>query len=140
MSDFSCITVLPADGKVSWFEFLEFMLVAMKKVDPDLLDELRAYFDRLDVSNTGELSRDTLIELARRKRTSPRRKLELYAYKQHLLNASRQTKTVEENPHEHGKWFEKSLGFLGFSTGHVPTNQDSQPSNIFERSAQRNDS
>ena len=44
---------LTGDGKVAWFEFLEFMLVAMKKVDPELLDELRDYFDRLDVANTG---------------------------------------------------------------------------------------
>jgi Ca2+-binding EF-hand superfamily protein len=44
---------LNGDGKVAWFEFLEFMLVAMKKVDPELLDELRAYFDRLDVDNNG---------------------------------------------------------------------------------------
>ena len=48
---------LTGDGKVAWFEFLEFMLVAMKKVDPELLDELRDYFDRLDVANTGTLER-----------------------------------------------------------------------------------
>ena len=62
------------DGTVTYTEFLEFMLLAMKKVDPDLLDALREYFDKLDVTNTGVLSKDDLIETARRKLKSPQRK------------------------------------------------------------------
>jgi hypothetical protein len=116
-----------SDGKVAWFEFLEFMLVAMKKVDPELLDELRDYFDRLDVSNTGELSKDTLIEMARRKMKSPRRKLELYEYKQHLLRVGLRATHEEEKPRTLGKWFQKGLGFLG-----IPTQHYSKPPNTLQ--------
>ena len=35
------------DGNVDWSEFLEFMLVAMNKIDEDLLWELRYQFDNL---------------------------------------------------------------------------------------------
>jgi hypothetical protein len=104
------------DGKVAWFEFLEFMLVAMKKVDPALLDELRDYFDRLDVTNSGELSKDDLIEMARRKMKSPRRKLELHAYKQHLLEISYNACHQPEVEVGIGKWVERGLEFLGFSS------------------------
>ncbi|KAG7372392.1 ion channel [Nitzschia inconspicua] len=119
---------ITGDGKVAWFEFLEFMLVAMKKVDPELLDELRDYFDRLDVSQTGELSNEDLIEIARRKMRSPRRKLELYEYKRHLLNISLQTNQRESVKPELEKWLERSLGFFGVSARHLPTtNQDEEP-------------
>ena len=90
----------------------------MKKVDPELLDELRDYFDRLDVANTGELSKDTLIEMARRKMQSPRRKLELYAYKQRLLQAGRETRKKQQL--ERGNWLEHSMNFLGISTRVIP--------------------
>jgi hypothetical protein len=73
------------DGKVSRAEFLEFMLVAMRKIDQGLVEELRAYFDRLDVDGTGELTRDDLIEAARKKLKSPTHKLQLAMYKKHLL-------------------------------------------------------
>jgi potassium channel subfamily K len=79
---------ITGDGKVAWFEFLEFMLIATRKADPEFLDELRDYFDRLDVANTGELSQDTLIEMARRKLRCPRRKLDLSSYKRRLLKQS----------------------------------------------------
>mmetsp|Transcript_1718 Transcript_1718/g.3928 ORF Transcript_1718/g.3928 Transcript_1718/m.3928 type:complete len:664 (+) Transcript_1718:73-2064(+) len=74
------------DGTVTYTEFLEFMLLAMKKVDPGLLDSLREYFDKLDVTNTGVLSKEDLIETARRKLKSPNRKSELAEYKRQLLN------------------------------------------------------
>lgn len=106
------------------------MLVAMKKVDPDLLDELRDYFERLDVSNTGILSRDDLIEMARRKTKSPKRKLELYAYKQHLLNVSHRAGHRERKQHRLSQWFEQSLGFLGFSARHAPLMDDVQPARL----------
>jgi hypothetical protein len=96
------------------------MLVAMKKVDPRLLDELRDYFDQLDISNTGELCKDDLIEIARRKMMKPRRKLELYAYKQHLLNVSRQASYQENKQEKLGQWVEQGLGFLGISRRRVP--------------------
>lgn len=73
------------DGVVTRAEFLEFMLVAMNKIDWDLVNELQEYFNRLDAAGTGELSRDDLVAAARRKLKHPRRKLALAAYKQRLL-------------------------------------------------------
>jgi potassium channel subfamily K len=73
------------DGVVTRAEFLDFLLVAMDKIDEDLVLELRAYFEKLDIHGKGELSRDDLIEVAKRKLRSPRRKLELATYKQKLL-------------------------------------------------------
>jgi potassium channel subfamily K len=48
------------DGKVTQSEFMEFMLLALNKIDYELVKELEAYFNRLDVEGTGELSRDNL--------------------------------------------------------------------------------
>lgn len=97
------------------------MLVAMNKVDPELLDEIRDYFDRLDVNNTGELSKDDLIVMVRRKMKNPRRKLELHAYKQHLIEISHQARNCEKEENRLGKWFDKSLAFMGFRPGHLPS-------------------
>ncbi len=75
------------DGStVTKAEFLEFMLIAMRKVDRDLMDELDAHFRRLDVDGSGVLSRDDLIVHARRKLKDPARKLELARYKTKLLS------------------------------------------------------
>jgi hypothetical protein len=73
------------DGNVDWSEFLEFMLVAMRKVDEDLLWQLRFQFDSLDVDDTGVLSKQNLICMARRKLQHSSYKLKLGQYKQHLL-------------------------------------------------------
>ena len=73
------------DGNVDWSEFLEFMLVAMKKVDEDLMWELRYQFDSLDVDDTGVLSKENLIAMARRRLQQTSHKLHLLQYKQHLL-------------------------------------------------------
>jgi hypothetical protein len=73
------------DGHVSRAEFLEFMLVAMNKVDKEFIDEMRCHFARLDTDNTGFLSRDNLIANAKRKLQNPHHKLQLANYKQQLL-------------------------------------------------------
>jgi hypothetical protein len=73
------------DGNVSRAEFLEFMLVAMNKVDKEFINEMRGHFERLDADNTGFLSREDLIASAKRKLRNPHRKLELSHYKQQLL-------------------------------------------------------
>jgi hypothetical protein len=73
------------DGQVSRAEFLEFMLLAMKKIDNDLVEELRHHFDKLDADGTGELSRADLVAGAKRKLKSPQHKLQLAAYKQSLM-------------------------------------------------------
>jgi hypothetical protein len=73
------------DGKVTRAEFLEFMLIAMNKIDQDLVDELRVHFDRLDADGTGELTKDDLIQVARAKLRSPPQKLRLAMYKKRVL-------------------------------------------------------
>eukprot|EP00980_Cylindrotheca_fusiformis_P023417 scaffold10472_cov126-Cylindrotheca_fusiformis.AAC.12 len=72
-------------GKVKWEDFLVFLLVAMNKIDHDLVDELRVYFNRLDADGNGELSTADMVQRAKENLKSPRRKLELSAYKAHLL-------------------------------------------------------
>jgi potassium channel subfamily K len=73
------------DGQVSRAEFLEFMLVAMNKVEKEFIDEMRGHFERLDTDKTGFLSREDLIASAKRKLQSPHRKLQMSQYKQQLL-------------------------------------------------------
>jgi hypothetical protein len=89
------------DGNVSRAEFLEFMLVAMNKVDKDFIDEMRGHFERLDVDNTGVLSRDDLIASAKRKLQNPHRKLELSHYKQQLLQQAADAR----RPHQRGSLY-----------------------------------
>jgi potassium channel subfamily K, other eukaryote len=74
------------DGTVTRAEFLEFMLVAMNKIDQDLVDELRDHFNRLDLNETGELSHADLVDGERRKLKTAKRKLTLSAYKKRLLD------------------------------------------------------
>ncbi|GKY91610.1 hypothetical protein MPSEU_000132900 [Mayamaea pseudoterrestris] len=73
------------DGNVTRAEFLEFMLLAMGKVDKKLIEELRKHFARIDTDNNGCLCKSELIENARRKLRKPKRKLELTRYKAQLL-------------------------------------------------------
>ncbi len=49
------------DGMVSMEEFISFMLVALQKVDKELLDELRTVFRSLDTNENGMLEKDDLI-------------------------------------------------------------------------------
>lgn len=76
------------DGLVSRAEFLEFMLVAMNKIDQELVTDLRRHFDKLDTDGTGELSRDDMLEAAKRRLKSPLHKLKLAAYKHQLLETT----------------------------------------------------
>ncbi|CAB9511045.1 Two pore potassium channel [Seminavis robusta] len=82
------------DGNVDWSEFLEFMLVAMKKVDEDLLWELRYQFDSLDVDDTGVLSKQNLICMARQKLRQSSHKMHLRQYKQQLLKKTNSSLSV----------------------------------------------
>jgi hypothetical protein len=73
------------DGEVTRAEFLEFMLVAMNKMDAHLVETLREHFDKMDVDGTGILSRQDLVYTARQKLKTPGYKVRLAAYKQQLL-------------------------------------------------------
>ena len=73
------------DGRVDKFEYMTFMLLAMKAVDMELLDSISAQFDKLDVTNSGDLCIDDLLEALEKNLHSPKKKLELHRYKQSLL-------------------------------------------------------
>lgn len=86
------------DGEVTRAEFLEFMLVAMHKMDSDLVETLRKHFDRLDVDGTGILDRADLIHQARQQLKTSEHKMELLAYKQKLLGTTRTETTLQGLP------------------------------------------
>ena len=116
--DLTCMDV-NGDGKVTRLEFLEFMLVAMNKIDYPLLEELREYFERLDVTGNGELSREDLIEAARLRLKSPQRKLELATYKRRLLEQAAEAE--EEKRRRQRPSFWESLTTFGNTSWAVPS-------------------
>jgi len=59
------------DNEVSLAEFLSFMLVAMQKVDKELIDELTELFNVLDKTGDGALSKEDLM--AKTKQNSPKK-------------------------------------------------------------------
>jgi len=69
------------DGGVSELEYIKFMLVAMKKIDGELFDDLRDQFDRLDLTGDGQITRKDLTILATRKMKKVTHKLRLTEYK-----------------------------------------------------------
>ena len=104
------------DGTVTRAEYLEFMLVAMNKVDKDFIDEIRASFARLDVDRTGVLSKQDLVQAARLKLQAPTKKLELAQYKERLLlQAQRERERHANKPHGHrktGSFWEDNFSFV----------------------------
>lgn len=51
-------------GDVSFDEFLAYALVAMRKVDQETVDELRAVFDARDLNGSGTIMREDLTLMA----------------------------------------------------------------------------
>jgi hypothetical protein len=76
---------LDGNGAVTRTEFIKFMLLAMNKIDIELVKELHAHFDRWNESRSGELCRQDLVEAARRKLRSPKYKLQLASYKDKIM-------------------------------------------------------
>ena len=72
------------DGQVTMADFFEFMLVAMDRVDPKLMKDLRTAFNKLDLDGTGVLDKNDLIELARKRLRTTQSKLKLAEYKKKL--------------------------------------------------------
>ena len=97
------------NGTVTRAEFLEFMLIAMNKIDQELVDELRMHFDRLDADGTGELTKDDLIQVARAKLKSPLHKLRLSTYKKRLLEQGRRRR---QRQHRKLGWYTDFLKSL----------------------------
>ncbi len=79
------------DGGVNELEYIKFMLVAMKKVDAHLFDELHDQFRQLDLTNDGLVTKKDLQLLAARKLRKVSYKLQLSDYKHKLQNQSRRS-------------------------------------------------
>jgi hypothetical protein len=73
---------IDGDGIVKEVEFLTFMLVAMKKVDRELIDCIPEHFHQLDLTNSGTLVRVDLELMAKKKhQRGALTKLQLAEYK-----------------------------------------------------------
>ncbi|KAL7510447.1 hypothetical protein ACHAXN_007565 [Cyclotella atomus] len=84
------------DGGVSELEYLKFMLVAMKKVDAKLFDDLHLQFKKIDVVGDGKITKNDLKVMATRKMKKVHNKLALSVYKVwtlHLLLVFQQVVT-----------------------------------------------
>ena len=72
------------DDVVTEYDFVIFMLKAMKKVDGDLVDKIRDHFRRLDLTGNGILDREDLELMAKKKLRATKSKLQLGRYKRRL--------------------------------------------------------
>ena len=79
------------NGGVSELEYIRFMLVAMKKVDGKLFDELHDQFRQLDLNHGGVVTKNDLQLIAARKLRKVSYKLQLSDYKRQLYRQSRQS-------------------------------------------------
>ncbi len=66
---------------MSELEYIKFMLVAMKKIDRELFDDLHDQFVQLDPTGDGQITKRDLTIMAARKMKSLRHKLQLSEYK-----------------------------------------------------------
>lgn len=69
------------DGEVSELEYMRFMLVAMKKVDAKLFDDIHEQFKKIDVVGDGKITKKDLKLMAVRKIRKVHNKLALSVYK-----------------------------------------------------------
>ena len=74
------------DGEVSKLDYVEFMLLTLKKVDANLINELHQQFDQLDTNRSGSLTKQDLERLAKKRLKRVRHKLKLSSYKYELLH------------------------------------------------------
>lgn len=74
------------DGEVSKLDYVEFMLLTLKKVDANLINELHQQFDQLDTNRSGSLTKVDLERLAKKRLKRVRHKLKLSSYKYELLH------------------------------------------------------
>ncbi|KAL7490660.1 hypothetical protein ACHAWT_000214 [Skeletonema menzelii] len=79
------------DGGVNEIQYIKFMLVAMKKVDANLFDELHEQFRQLDLTNDGRVTKKDLQLIAARKLRKVSYKLQLSNYKHKLQKQSRRS-------------------------------------------------
>ncbi len=87
------------EGGVNELEYIKFMLVAMKKVDAHLFDELHEQFKQLDVTKSGLVTKRDLMLIAERKLRKVSYKLELSHYKHELSSKSQRRSMVHSALH-----------------------------------------
>lgn len=73
------------EGGLNELEYIKFMLVAMKKIDADLFDELRNQFKEIDMTGDGLITKRDLTIIASRRLRRVSHKLELADYKVRLF-------------------------------------------------------
>ena len=70
-------------------EYIKFMLVAMKKIDGALFDELRNRFEELDMSGNGMITKEDVMCMAKKRAKRIKNKLKLREYKKSLMRHRR---------------------------------------------------
>jgi Ca2+-binding EF-hand superfamily protein len=78
------ITSRASFQKVNELEYIRFMLVAMKKVDAKLFDDLHQQFLKLDATGDGKITKNDLKIVVVRKMKRVHNKLSLSEYKVRL--------------------------------------------------------
>lgn len=53
-------------GEVDLFEWLTFMLVSMKQVDKEMMENLKALFESLDETKSNSIQKEDLILMAQK--------------------------------------------------------------------------
>ena len=86
------------DGEVSKLDYVEFMLLTLKRVDADMLHELHQQFDQLDTNRSGSLTKQDLERLAKKRLQRVRHKLKLSSYKYELLHKNRENIVNKHEP------------------------------------------
>jgi Ca2+-binding EF-hand superfamily protein len=76
------------------FEYIKFMLVAMKKIDGELFDDLRYRFHQLNQTGDGKITKKDLVIMAKRKMKKVKNKLLLEEYKASRFTDSCFTRTM----------------------------------------------
>ena len=76
-------------GGVCALEYIKFMLVAMKKIDGALFDELRNRFEELDMSGNGMITKQDVMCIAKKRTKRIKNKLKLWEYKKSLMRHRR---------------------------------------------------
>ena len=76
-------------GGVCALEYIKFMLVAMKKIDGALFDELRNRFEELDMSGNGMITKEDVMCMAKKRAKRIKNKLKLREYKKSLMRHRR---------------------------------------------------
>ena len=66
---------------MSEIEYITFMLVAMKKVEPDMFDDLREQFKEMDQTGDNHITKRDLALMASRRLKKVSHKLKLAEYK-----------------------------------------------------------